>query len=243
MKLLLTFIKISIMINYEALFKISYGLYIVSSGDNIHGNGFISNSVFQVTAEPPTFAICCNKNNYTAELIQKNKVFSVSILHTEASPDLFGRFGYRTGKDFNKMEGIEVFYGENTGVPIVLNDSIAFLECRLLQTVDVGTHLLFIGELMNSEIIDDTKAPMTYSFYRQTRKGAAPKNAPTYIDKSKLRSNLQAKAFKKYECTACGYIYDEAIEVKLFSDLPVDWTCPICGTPKEDFILMTENNS
>jgi len=224
------------MINFDALFKITYGLYIVSSGDRNHGNGFISNSVFQVTADPPTFAICCNKNNFTAEFIKKTGVYSVSVLHTASSPDLFGRFGFRSGKDFDKMQGITVIYGESTGVPVVLNDSIAFLECRVLQTVDVGTHLLFIGELLHSEILDDSIDPMTYSYYRQTRKGVAPKNAPTYIDKSKPEPKLQATAFKKYECTACGYIYDEAIEGKKFIDLPSDWVCPICGTSKEDFI-------
>ena len=74
------------MINFEALFKISYGLYIVCSGDKTKGNGFISNTVFQVTAEPARFAACCNKNNYTAEFIQKTGVFSVSVLHQDTSP-------------------------------------------------------------------------------------------------------------------------------------------------------------
>jgi len=224
------------MINFEALFRISYGLYIVCSGDKKHGNGFISNTVFQVTAEPPKFALCCSKKNFTTELIKETGAFSVSVLHIAASPDLFGRFGYRSGKDFNKLEGINVQYGESTGVPIVLNDSIAFLECRVIQTVDVGTHLLFIGELLHSGILDDAKDPITYLYYRQIRKGAAPKNAPTYIDKSKLEPIIRATEFKKYECTACGYIYDEAIEGKKFTDLPPDWVCPSCGTAKEDFI-------
>jgi flavin reductase (DIM6/NTAB) family NADH-FMN oxidoreductase RutF/rubredoxin len=224
------------MINYEALFKISYGLFIVSSGDKVQGNGYISNTVFQVTAQPPKFAICCNKDNYTAEVIVRSKVFSVSILHKDVSPDIFGRFGYRSGKDFIKLEGMNVRYGENTGVPIVLNDSIAFLECRLVQTVDVGTHFLFIGELLNAEILDDDKEPITYSYYRQVRKGVAPKNAPTYIDKSKSEPKNKIEAFKKYECTACGYIYDESVEGIKFTDLPPDWVCPSCGTAKEDFI-------
>ncbi len=224
------------MIDFEALFRISYGLYIVSSGDKNRGNGFISNTVFQVTSEPPKFAICCNKNNYTAEFIKRTGAFSASVLHTAAAPDLFGRFGYKSGKDFDKLEGLNVRYGESTGVPIVLNDSIAFLECRLVQTVDVGTHLLFIGELLHSEILDDSKEPITYMYYRQVRKGVAPKNAPTYVDKSKLVPAIKASAFKKYECTACGYIYDEAIEGKKFTDLPLDWVCPSCGSEKEDFI-------
>ena len=148
------------MITIEALFKISYGLYIVSSGDKDHGNGFISNTVFQVTAEPARFAACCNKNNYTVEFITRTGAFSVSVLHQEASPDLFGRFGYKSGKDFDKLAGIHVKYGE-TGVPIVLNDSIAYLECKVVQTVDVGTHFMFIGELMHAEILDDAKEPLT----------------------------------------------------------------------------------
>lgn len=224
------------MINYEALFKISYGLFIVSSGDKNRGNGFISNTVFQVTSEPPKFAICCNKKNYTAEFVVRSKAFSVSVLHTTATPDLFGRFGYKSGKDFDKLEGLNVRYGESTGVPIVLNDSIAFLEFRLVQTVHVGTHLLFIGELLHSEILDDSKDPITYMYYRQVRKGVAPPNAPTYVDKSKLKQKVKGPALKKYECTACGYIYDEAIEGKKFTDLPPDWICPSCGVEKVDFI-------
>jgi len=174
------------MITFEALFKISYGLYIVGSGDKERGNGFISNSVFQVTSEPPKFAVCCNKNNFTSEFIRQSGAFSISVLSKDASPDLFGRFGFRSGKDVDKLDGILVKYGE-TGVPIVLNDTIAWLECKLMQTVDVGTHLIFIGELLHAEILDDMKEPLTYQHYRKVRKGVAPKNAPTYIDKSKLK--------------------------------------------------------
>jgi len=223
------------MINFEALFKISYGLYIVCSGDKTKGNGFISNTVFQVTSEPARFAACCNKNNYTAEIIQKTGVFSVSVLHQDTSPDIFGRFGYKSGRDLDKMEGMQVRYGE-TGVPIVLNDAIAFLECKVVQTFDVGTHLLFIGELVQSEILNDSAEPITYLYYRQVKKGVAPKNAPTYVDKSKLEKTTTDSVFKKYKCTACGYIYDEEKEGKKFADLPGDWVCPVCGSEKEDFI-------
>jgi len=223
------------MINFETLFKISYGLYIVCSGDKNRGNGFISNTVFQVAAEPPKFAVCCNKNNFTAELIQQYRTFSMSILNRDASFELIGRFGYKTGKDFNKMAGVDVKFGDS-GVPIVLNESIAFIECKIHQTVDVGTHLMFIGELITSEIIDDTKEPLTYQYYRQVKKGVAPKNAPTYIDKSKLEVKPQNPLLKKYRCSGCGYIYDEATESIKFKDLPNDWVCPICGCDKSDFI-------
>ena len=107
-----TFSKKSPMIDYEALFRVSYGLYVVCSGTREHGNGFISNTVFQVTAEPPRFAACCHKNNYTAEFITRCGAFSVSVLHKDAAPGLFGRFGYRSGRDLDKMEGVEVRYGD-----------------------------------------------------------------------------------------------------------------------------------
>jgi len=223
------------MIQFEALFKISYGLYIVSSGNKNKGNGFISNTFFQVTAEPPMFASCCNKDNYTASLIQETGAFSVSVIHKDTDPEIIGRFGYKSGKDTDKLSGLNVKYGE-TGVPIVLNDCIAFLECKVVQTIDVGTHYMFIGQLIQSEIIDDTKDALTYLHYRQVRKGVAPKNAPTYIDKSKLGSKLTESGLKKFECTACSYIYDEADEDVRFADLPDDWVCPVCGSEKSDFI-------
>ncbi len=227
------------MIQFEALFKISYGLYIISSGNKDRGNGFISNTFFQVTSEPPRFASCCNKDNYTAAIIRESGAFSVSVLHSDAHPDIISSFGYKSGKDVDKLKGMQLRYGE-TGVPIVLNDCIAFLECKVVQTFDVGTHYMFIGELLQAEILDPTKEALTYDYYRQVRKGAAPKNAPTYIDKSKLQANAGAEptagVFKKYQCTACGYIYDEAEEPVRFKDLPDDWICPVCESEKSEFI-------
>jgi flavin reductase (DIM6/NTAB) family NADH-FMN oxidoreductase RutF/rubredoxin len=221
------------MINFEALFKISYGLYIVSTGDKDRGNGYISNTVFQVTSDPPRFAVCCNKNNFTCGLIDKYECFAISVLGENTSPDIFGRFGYRSGKDFNKIEGMKVTY-ETTGSPIILNDTLGYLECKVVQKTDVGTHIMFIGELVNAQICNVTGEPMTYAYYRKIRKGLSPKNAPTYIDKTKLEVRVTDTGI--YKCTACGHIYDESKEKVRFSDLPSDWKCPVCGADKEDFI-------
>jgi flavin reductase (DIM6/NTAB) family NADH-FMN oxidoreductase RutF/rubredoxin len=222
------------MINFEALFRISYGLYIVSSGNKNSGNGFISNTVFQVTSEPIRFAACCNKNNFTAGLIQETGAFAVSVLHKETAPEIFRRFGYKSGKYINKLEGMKITWGE-TGVPIILNGCIAYLEFKVIQTTDVGTHLIFIGDLVKSEITDDSEEPITYLYYRQVRKGVAPKNAPTYIDKSKLEFNKLESTLKKYKCGACGYLYDDSVESIRFADLPNDWVCPVCGSEKSEF--------
>lgn len=225
------------MINYEALFKISYGLYIVCSGTKANGNGYISNTVFQITSDPPRFATCCNKENHTAGLIQSSGQFSVSVLQVEAGAGTIGTFGYKSGKDTDKLNGMNVRYGE-TGVPIVLNDAIAFLECSVVETIDVGTHLMFIGELVQAEVLDEDADPLTYLHYRKVKKGVAPKNAPTYIDKSKLEKASDGVEYARYECPACGYIYDEQKEGVKFESLPDDWECPVCGEEKSEFIKL-----
>ncbi len=223
------------MIDFEAFYKITYGLFIVSSGDTVKGNGYISNTVFQITADPPKFAVACNKRNFTSGLISQKKAFSVSILEQDTPPDILNRFGFKSGRDFDKLEGMSVKYGE-TGVPIVLNASIAYLECTLVDTIDTGTHLIFIGALSQSVLLDKSKDPLTYLYYRQVRKGSAPVNAPTYIDPARLGAARPTGILKKYKCPSCGYIFDEENEIVIFSELPDSWTCPACGTEKSDFI-------
>ncbi|OFX20188.1 MAG: hypothetical protein A2041_09265 [Bacteroidetes bacterium GWA2_31_9b] len=220
-----------------SLFKVTYGLYIVCSGNETKGNGYISNTFFQVTSEPPKFALCCNKNNFTSEIIEKHGFFSVSVLHQKANSEIFGRFGYKSGRDFNKMEGMLIKYGIS-GIPIVLNESIAYLECKVVQKFDVGTHWLFIGELIDAQVLDETNDPMTYAYFHQVRKGVAPKNAPTYIDQAKLATKVKSVKLEKFKCTICGHIYDENKEKIKFASLAANWKCPICGADKKEFIVI-----
>ncbi|MFA6401465.1 MAG: flavin reductase [Salinivirgaceae bacterium] len=222
------------MIDFKALFKITYGLYVVSSGDKIRGNGFISNTVFQVTSEPAVFAASCNKKNFTCQLIEKTGRFAVTVLHPQTDPEIISKFGYKSGSDFNKLSGMDVKYGE-TGVPIILNGGIAYLECNVIQKIDVGTHWLFIGELMNAQLLDDSKDPLTYAFYRQVLKGVAPKNAPTYIDPSKFETKQEPTKSGRHRCTLCGHIHDDSVEDTKFDDLPKNWVCPVCSAEKEFF--------
>jgi rubredoxin len=106
----------------------------------------------------------------------------------------------------------------------------------LVNTIDTGTHLIFIGELVQSVLLDKSKDPLTYLYYRQVRKGSAPANAPTYIDLARIDAAKPTGILKKYKCPACGYIYDEEKENVRFSELPDSWTCPVCGTEKSEFI-------
>src|SRR5690554_6751004 len=99
------------MIDSEAFKKMSYGLYIVSSGNQDKGNGYISNSVFQVTAKPARIAACCHKENFTANVIKETGNFSISILHRDAETSVIDKFGYQSGAETNKLKGMNVEYG------------------------------------------------------------------------------------------------------------------------------------
>jgi len=231
-------------INFEAFFKISYGLYVVSSKKGDKLNGYISNTVFQVTAEPARFAVCCSKNNYTTELINDSKVFSVSVLKKDASTDLIGAFGYKSGKDIDKFKNVKYITG-STGVPIVIDDTLAWFECRVVQSFDLGTHILYTADIIGSDIIDVAGEPLTYAYYREVRKMKSPKNAPTFINPESVKESKKETAAggEKYKCLVCGYIYDPAAgdpEHNIpagtgFNDLPDDWVCPICGADKSSF--------
>ena len=229
--------------NIEAFYKVTYGLYVVSTKSDNKLYGYVSNTVFQVTAEPARFAITCSKNNYTSGMIGQSGVFAFSILQQETRPDIIGTFGYRTGKDIDKFAKFNFMTGK-TGSPILLDDTIAWFECEVEQTIDAGSHLLFIGKVVDGDVLNPLTEPLTYAYYRVVKKGKAPKNAPTYIDPEKLKQQAQEVVWEKYYCTACGYVYDPAVGDPEhgvpagtgFEDIPDDWVCPVCGTEKIDFV-------
>jgi len=170
--------------NFDAFFKLSYGLYIVSSKDGDKYDGHISNTVFQTTAEPPTLTICTNKVNLTCDYIKQSKVFSVTILEQETDFKFLGLFGFKSGKQIDKFNNVKYKIGQ-TGSPIVIDNAIGYLECEVIDEMDIGTHILFVGKIIDADMIKNGE-PLTYAYYREVKKGLSPKTAPTYIDKSKL---------------------------------------------------------
>jgi flavin reductase (DIM6/NTAB) family NADH-FMN oxidoreductase RutF/rubredoxin len=229
--------------NIEAFYKISYGLYAVCSKSGTKLNGYISNTVFQVTSDPARFAISCSKNNFTAKIISESSSFSISVLEKDTGPGIIGTFGYRSGKDTEKFRDVKYKTGK-TGSPILLDNAIAWFECKVIASHDVGSHILFIGELVDSELLMTEKEPLTYAYYRDIKKGKAPKNAPTYIDENKTETARPEKKADKYYCPACGYVYDPELgdpdsgiaPGTRFEDIPDNWICPTCGTEKADFV-------
>ncbi|MDR1879285.1 MAG: flavin reductase family protein [Bacteroidales bacterium] len=166
--------------------KLTYGVYIVASGDKDTKNAFIATVVFQVTAIPEKIAIVCNKDNHTLKFIQEKKAFSISVLRQNYSPLTLGAFGFRSGKDFDKFKNCNYIIGENTGVPIVLDDTISWFECDTEQELDLGTHILFVGKTLDCKIISEDDIPLTYQYYHEIKKGMTPKNAPSYIEINKI---------------------------------------------------------
>lgn len=165
--------------NLNALHKIGYGMYIIGSHKGDKLNGQIANTVFQITSEPPAVAVSINKSNLTHEYIKASKAFSASILCQAATLPYIGGFGFRSGRDVDKLKGINYKIGQ-TGSPVFLDNVTAYLEAEVIQDVDVGTHTIFIGKVVAAEILTEDLC-MTYEYYHQVKRGTTPKTAPSYI--------------------------------------------------------------
>ncbi len=167
--------------NPKILHTVNYGLFVVSTRLNEKKNGYIANTVMQLTANPVKFGVSCNKDNFTAGLILQNKKFSVSVLAKSCGRPIISKFGYKSGSKVEKFVDVQYFETEN-GTPVVTEKCVAWMEFELDEHYDVGSHYLFIGKLLNGDILSDEE-PLTYSYYLDEYKGVAPKNAPTYISK------------------------------------------------------------
>jgi flavin reductase (DIM6/NTAB) family NADH-FMN oxidoreductase RutF/rubredoxin len=231
----------------KALYKINYGMFVVTSKKDGKFNGQIANTVFQTTAEPPMIAICLNKENLTHEYVRASQVAAISVLSVETPMEFIGRFGFRSGRDIDKLEGPNYQFGV-VGVPIVLDYAVAYLEAEIKASMDAVTHTLFLAEVVNAEVLDDSKQPMTYAYYHHVKGGKSPKTAPTYLPpeaekKAQAQEEAKAPATQKWVCTVCGYVYDPAegdpdggiAPGTAFEDIPDDWVCPVCGASKDEF--------
>ncbi|MDY7019250.1 MAG: flavin reductase family protein [Chloroflexota bacterium] len=166
--------------NNKALHKLSYGLYVISSKKGDKLNGQIANTVFQVTSEPPTIAVIVNKQNLTHEFITESRLFAASILSQDAPLSFIGHFGFKSGRDVNKFEGVNYKIGE-TQAPVIIDNALAYLEANVIQELSVGTHTIFVGKLVGADVFREGE-PMTYAYYHQIKRGTTPKTAPSYIE-------------------------------------------------------------
>ncbi len=226
-------------IDPKAFRFVSYGLYVVASRDGKRLNGQIANSVLQVSSQPPQVAVVLNKENLTHEFVSKSGVFAVSILEEGTSMPFIGLFGFKSGREVDKLSQVTFEEGD-TGAPLVLDHALAVMEARVVKTLDVGTHTLFVGEVVGARVVKDG-TPMTYAYYHQVKGGKSPKRALTYQEEAPKAEVPSGGG--KYVCDVCGYIYDPAkgdpdngvLPGTPFEALPADWVCPVCGAGKESF--------
>ena len=165
---------------YKSIRLISYGLFLLCSRKEGKDNGLIVNTVFQISSNPQMIAVSVAKANYTHDFVTHSKIFSASVLSNETPMKFIGRFGFRSGRTYNKFKDplhCETFI---TGAPIVFDHSLGYLEAVVKDTVDCGTHTLFVAKVVGGKIIREG-TPLTYAYYKTHLKGKEPKNAPTYF--------------------------------------------------------------
>ena len=219
------------MIDPTALFSLSYGLYLVSSKKDGRNVGCTVNTFAQVTSDPLQVSIAINKDNFTTQGIQETGQFEVVVLSENAPMDLIGGFGFHSSKTVDKFEGWSTQVAES-GIEYVNEYICAHVSVKVVNSLDLGSHIFFFGEVTAAEKGPDT-APMTYAYYHQVKGGKTPPKASSYIAEDAAPATQEAtqgKPAAKYawRCTVCGHI-------EYADELPDDFVCPICGVGKDKF--------
>ena len=195
--------------NNKVMNKLSYGLFVLTAKDGDKDNGCIINTAAQVTTTPNRIIITVNKENYTHDMIKKTGEFNLSVLDESAVFDTFQHFGFQSGRDTDKFAEITFARAEN-GIAYLTGECNAYISGKVADTVDLGTHTMFIADVTGGEVLSD-KDSATYAYYHANIKPSAKP-----VEK------------KGYICTICGYIYEG-------DSLPADFVCPICKHGAEDF--------
>jgi flavin reductase (DIM6/NTAB) family NADH-FMN oxidoreductase RutF len=195
----------------EAFKKISYGLFVVTTKANQKYTGCIVNTVMQLTTSPNKISVAINKQNYTHDMVKQNGEFNVSIISEKADFSLFKHFGFQSGRTVDKFKDFEDYKIAKNGVPYVTKGTNAFISAKVIESVDLGTHTLFIASVSEDFDLEETPSA-TYEYYLANIKPKPEKPKKT-----------------AWQCKICGYT--EEVE-----ELPEDFICPWCKHPKSDFI-------
>jgi flavin reductase (DIM6/NTAB) family NADH-FMN oxidoreductase RutF len=193
----------------KAMYNLSYGLFILTAKEGDKDNGCIVNTVTQVTTEPNRIVVAVNKNNYTHDMIKRTGEFNVSILTENAKFDTFKHWGFQSGKNVNKADGVE-FKRATNGIIYIADQTNALISAKVVSTTDLGTHTLFLADVTDCEILSSDPS-VTYTYYQKNIKPAP-----------------QPQKKKGFVCNICGYIYEG-------DTLPPDFICPLCKHPASDF--------
>ena len=194
----------------KALFKITYGLYLLTTRQQGEDNGCIINTVMQIAEKPDRLAVAVSKRNLSCSMLQKTGAFNISTLTTKADLALFRRFGMQSGRDVDKFDGFDGVTRTENGLYRLDTMTNAYLSGKVLSEMDLGTHYLFIAEVTDGQVLSGD-APCTYSHYQSHIK---PKPAPKK---------------KSWVCEICGYVHEG-------DELPEDFVCPVCKHGREVFV-------
>lgn len=205
----------------KALYNLSYGVFLLGTRADVDGknkiNACITNTCFQTANNPVRIAISVIKQNLTCQMIEKSGVFALSVLDNTCTFETIKRFGYQSGRDTDKFDAFE-YQLDSHGCPYLISETASVLECKVLNQLDLGTHMLFVAEVTDAKITGKNP-PLTYAFYQSDIK---PKAADA------KKESAAEKKIKGWRCKICGYEYEGP-------ELPPDFECPICGHPAEDF--------
>lgn len=203
------------MVEKEAMYKIPYGLFMLTTTDGKRQNGCIVNTVSMLTEDPKRIVVFVNKANYSEELLTKNKIFNVSVLSESVPFEIFKRFGFQSGRNVDKFEEGRYETSEN-GLYYLSEYANAFMSAKVVDSYDYGTHTLFVAEVTEAKKLSDEPS-VTYEYYQSNIK---PKPQEDKQEEKSCKG--------KWVCKVCGYVYEG-------DELPEDFICPWCKHPAEDF--------
>lgn len=197
----------------QAFFDLSYGVFLLSTKTVEVANGCITDTCIQIANDPARFVISVMNVNYTCELIKKSRIFNVSIFDQTCPPDWIQRFGMQSGREVDKFAGMELPYDVN-GVPFLTDHVCSVISCKVVDSKDLGSHTIFIGEACDAKKLGDGN-PLTYAYYQEHIK---PKPKKVENDREIIG----------WRCKICKYVYEG-------KELPADYICPVCGYGAEEF--------
>ncbi len=203
--------------NTKAMYKLSYGLFVCTAVRDGRANGCIINTAIQVASEPNHISVAINKANFTHDMVKETGACNISVISQDATFDLFKHFGFQSGRDVDKFADYskENYKQADNGIPYIVAGTNAYFSLKVVETVDLGSHTLFICEPTAMVVLSDVPS-VTYDYYQNNIK---PK--PEAV-------GTTPKGETVWRCRICGYEY-------VGEELPDDFICPICKHPKEDF--------
>ena len=220
------------MFDKQAFHSLSYGMYVIGTRCDGRDYGCVANTFAQVTSSPLQVSVALNKDNATTAAVRQAGRFTASCLSEQADMQLIGTFGFHTSTELDKFAQ-HASARDEAGMPYVAEQCCAWFSARVVSELDLGTHVLFVGEVQECAKVADAAAPMTYAFYHQVKGGKTPPKASSYLGEERpaaapAESNDAEQPKVAWRCTICGHM-------EYIDELPDDFVCPVCGVGKEFF--------